>query len=181
MKLIILDRDGVINEDSDDFIRSVDEWVPIPGSISAITRLKKHGYITTIATNQSGVARGYIDLNTLEAMHEKFRALLEKSGQQIDDIVYCPHGPDDHCTCRKPAPGMLYTIAERFSTDPADIITVGDSLRDYQAAHAAGMGFSLVKTGKGQRTLASGKLPPRVPVFADLSEFADDLITRGRR
>lgn len=176
MKLIILDRDGVINEDSDDYIRSVNEWIPIPGSIKAIARLKNHGYTVAVATNQSGLARGYFDLSTLAAMHEKFRLLLEESGQHIDAIVYCPHGPDDQCMCRKPAPGMLHAIARRFSVDPVDIITVGDSLHDYQAARAAGMSFALVKTGKGRRTLSSGKLPRQVPVFTDLSEFVDDLI-----
>lgn len=178
MNLIILDRDGVINEDSDDYIKSLDEWVPIPGSIDAIRRLKEQGYTIAVATNQSGIARGYFDLATLEAMHDKFRVLPGQSGRQIDAIVFCPHGPDDHCACRKPAPGMLLDLAEHFSVDPADVMTVGDSLRDYQAARAAGMDFALVRTGKGMRTLATGELPEQVPVFADLAEFVDDLVKK---
>lgn len=176
MKLIILDRDGVINEDSDDYIKSADEWIPIPGSIEAIVRLKEHGYITTVATNQSGIARGYFDPDTLEAMHDKFRTLLLEAGQHIDAIDYCPHAPDDACSCRKPAPGMLLDLAGRFSVAPADVMTVGDSWRDYQAASKAGMKFALVRTGKGMRTLASCALPRQIPVFDDLSSFVDDLI-----
>ena len=122
--LIILDRDGVINEDSDDYIKSPEEWIPITGSLSAIARLNAAGYIVTIATNQSGIARGFFDLDDLDDMHEKMETLLEKEGGHIDDIAYCPHGPDIGCTCRKPAPAMLSRMLERFNAYPLSLIHI---------------------------------------------------------
>lgn len=175
-KLIILDRDGVINEDSDAYVKSADEWIPIQGSLAAIARLKAYGYTVAVATNQSGIKRGYLDLHTLEAMHAKLHKLLDDYGHCIDCIKFCPHGPDDGCNCRKPRPGMLEDIARRYHVEPTAVHTVGDALRDYQAAQAAGMQFVLVRTGKGRHTLASGQLPADVPVYADLSDFVDHLL-----
>jgi D-glycero-D-manno-heptose 1,7-bisphosphate phosphatase len=171
MKLIILDRDGVINEDSDAFVRSEREWVAIPGSLQAIARLNALGYKVAVATNQSGVARGYFSIQTLDAMHHKLSMQLEQVGGWIDRLEYCPHGPEDACECRKPRPGMLKKIAEAFQAYPPDVISVGDSLRDFQAAQAMGMQFALVSTGKGERTLSSGGLPDTIPVYADLAAF----------
>lgn len=186
-KLIILDRDGVINEDSDAFIKTVDEWIPIPGSIDAIVRLKQAGYTVAIATNQSGIARGYYDVATLDAMHAKMQALLvAQAGKQsdmpaqVDYIAYCPHLGDDVCECRKPKPGMLLTIAAHYGVaDTAHVVMVGDSLRDWQAADAAGMHYAQLRTGKGERTLASGDLPAAIPVFDDLAACVDQLLGEG--
>jgi D-glycero-D-manno-heptose 1,7-bisphosphate phosphatase len=134
--LIILDRDGVINEDSDEYIKSPDEFIPIAGSLEAIAKLNRAGYTIVVATNQSGIARGYFDEPTLHAMHDKLRTLLAAEGGRIDRIYYCPHGPDNHCDCRKPKPGLLQQILKDYPVDPADAIAIGDSLRDLQAAQA---------------------------------------------
>ncbi|MDH5180082.1 MAG: D-glycero-beta-D-manno-heptose 1,7-bisphosphate 7-phosphatase [Gammaproteobacteria bacterium] len=176
MKLIILDRDGVINEDSDNYIRSVDEFIPLPGSIEAMARLTHAGYSVTIATNQSGIARGYFDIHTLNMMHEKLHRLLAAQGGQVDGIFYCPHGPEDHCACRKPKPGLLQDIQSRFDIDLNDVYVVGDSLRDLEAARAVGARPVLVRTGKGERTLAKGKGLDGIPVYADLAAFVDELL-----
>jgi D-glycero-D-manno-heptose 1,7-bisphosphate phosphatase len=175
-KLIILDRDGVINEDSDDYIKSPSEWMPIAGSLAAIARLNEAGYSVTIATNQSGIARGFFDLDTLDDIHEKMEILLEKEGGHIDDIAYCPHGPDIGCTCRKPAPGMLNRMIERFNAYPRKTTMVGDTKSDYDAAMAAGISFALLKTGKGLRTIEQAALPDDVPVFDDLATYVDQLL-----
>lgn len=175
-KLVILDRDGVINEDSDDFIKSLDEWVPLPGSIEAIALLKKAGWIVGIATNQSGIARGLYDEATLHAMHDKLADLLAEHGVTVDYIAYCPHGPDSSCTCRKPLPGMYEEIAEQFGCDLNGVPVIGDSLRDLEAAVAAGAKPMLVRTGKGERTLAKGGLPENTPVFDDLAGAVEALL-----
>jgi D-glycero-D-manno-heptose 1,7-bisphosphate phosphatase len=175
MKLIILDRDGVINEDSNAFVKSEREWVAIAGSLQAIARLNALGYKVAVATNQSGVARGYFSIETLDAMHHKLRMQLAQVGGWIDWLEYCPHGPEDGCDCRKPDPGMLKKIAKAFGVSPPDVISVGDSLRDFQAAQAMGMQFALVRTGKGERTLCSGGLPETIPVYADLAAFVHKL------
>jgi len=179
MKLIILDRDGVINYDSDNYIRTVDEWIALPGSITAIANLSKAGYTIAIATNQSGIGRRYYSLDTLQAMHEKMRSLVAAQGGNIDKIAYCPHIPDDHCTCRKPLPGMLNDIIESYpnahATD-SQCWFVGDSLRDIEAAQAITMQSALVKTGKGQRTLDKGTLSVNIPVFDDLLAFSRHLL-----
>lgn len=183
-KLIILDRDGVINEDSDAFIKTVDEWIALPGSIEAIARLKQAGYTVAIATNQSGIARGYYDVATLDAMHEKMQGLLaqQDAQAQVDYIAYCPHLGDDACDCRKPKPGMLLTIAQHYgiavgdAKHTAEVLMVGDSLRDWQSAAAAGMQYAQVRTGKGERTLSSGDLPDDVPVFDDLAAVVAQLL-----
>lgn len=169
MKLIILDRDGVINHDSDEFIKTVDEFVPLPGSIEAISRLCQAGYRVAVATNQSGIARGYFDIDTLNAMHDKLRRELASHGGAIDMIAYCPHGPDDGCDCRKPRPGMYRAIARRFDLSLNGVPVIGDSLRDLQAAQLVGALPILVKTGKGQRTLNKGEGLDGISVYDNLS------------
>ena len=168
MKLIILDRDGVINYDSDNYIRSVEEFIPLPGSLEAIARLNRAGYKIAIATNQSGIARGYYDLDTLKAMHQKLSTELAKIGGQIDYITYCPHGPDDHCNCRKPLAGMLQEIARHFNVQLAGVPVIGDSLRDLQSAQSVGASPILVRTGKGERTIAKGEA-----ITQDISTLED--------
>lgn len=176
MKTIILDRDGVINYDSDNYIKSVEEFVPLPGSIEAIARLCQNGYRVAVATNQSGIARGYYDLDTLNAMHDKLRAELAVHGATIDMIAYCPHGPDEGCDCRKPKPGMYHAIAKRFGISLAGVPIVGDSLRDLQAAQQVGACPILVKTGKGERTLNKGDGLEGIPVFVDLQAAVSHLL-----
>ena len=183
MKLIILDRDGVINEDSDNYIKSPEEWIPIKGSLEAIAQLNAAGYKVAIASNQSGIARGYYDRDVLTDMHKKMRALLSQHNGKIDYIAYCPHGPDDHCSCRKPKPGMLLEIAEHFSLsfgtpiEQIQIVFVGDTLGDMKAAKQAAISFVLVKTGKGIRTLNTGKVDlNKTPVFESLRDFVVQLI-----
>lgn len=175
MSLIILDRDGVINEDSDAFIKSPEEWEPIAGSLEAIARLNQAGYQVAIATNQSGLARGLFDEKTLERIHQKLMRLLANKGGEIALIRYCPHGPDENCDCRKPRPGLLNDIANIMGVSLTDVPVVGDSLRDLQAAEAAGCKPILVKTGKGKKTLAEGRLPPATDIYTDLSAVADNL------
>ena len=174
MKLIILDRDGVINHDSDDYIKSPDEWVPIPGSLEAITSLKRAGYTVVVATNQSGVGRGLFDLYTLQKMQQE----VARAGGKIDGIFFCPHTPDDHCDCRKPKPGLLLDIAKKFNCDLMDVPAVGDSLRDIESAQTVGARPVLVRTGKGEAVVKSGKLPAGVAVYADLAAFVDALLAR---
>ncbi len=176
MKLIILDRDGVINRDSDDYIKSVDEFVTLPGSVAAIARLNQAGYRVAVATNQSGIARGYYDLDTLNAMHEKLRGELAALGGTVDMIAFCPHGPDDNCDCRKPKPGMYLEIAKRFDISLEGVPVVGDSLRDLQAAQAVGASPILVRTGKGERTIAKGEGLEGIPVFDDLAAAVTALL-----
>jgi len=177
-RLVILDRDGVINHDSKDFVKSADEWLPLPGNIEAIAALSAAGYKVAVASNQSGLARGLFDELDLEAMHAKLRTLVDEAGGKIDCIVVCPHGPDDDCDCRKPRPGMYLQIAEHFDTALDDVPVVGDSLRDLEAAVAAGAQPVLVRTGNGLQTesLLQGKLEA-VPVFDDLAAFVSDLVT----
>ena len=176
MHLIILDRDGVINQDSDDGIKSVDEWQPLPGSIEAIAKLSMNDYRIVVATNQSGVARGYFELDTLNQMHDKMHKLVNDAGGAIDAVLFCPHGPDEGCDCRKPKPGMLTDIAERLRTDLIDVPVVGDSLRDLQAAEAVGARPLLVRTGKGERTIA--KLGDHIgyPIYDDLAAVVEMLL-----
>ncbi len=177
MKLVILDRDGVINKDSDNFIKSVDEFIPYANSLKAIARLNHAGYTVAIATNQSGIGRGYYDEAALTAMHEKLQALLAPLNGHIDFITYCPHHPDANCDCRKPKPGLLNQIAHHFQTDLSEAILVGDSRRDLDAARVAGAQPILVKTGKGQGTLARGEGLENVPVYDHLLAFVEDLLT----
>ncbi len=175
MKLIILDRDGVINHDSDAYIKSPDEWRALPGSLQAIARLAKGGWRITVATNQSGVARGLFDLATLGAIHTKMHQAVGEAGGRIDAVFFCPHGPDHNCPCRKPSPGLYREILGRFRVEPRNVVVVGDSLRDLQAAEAAGCRGYLVLTGKGQRTQREGGLPAGTQVRADLAAVAAEL------
>ena len=177
MKLVILDRDGVINQDSDNFIKTVDEFIPLPGSVEAIAKLKHAGYKVYIATNQSGIFRGFYDVSTLNAMHEKLTSLLQQHDAEIDGIEYCPHGPDDNCDCRKPKTGMYLAIAKQVGlSDCSEIIVVGDSLRDLQAAQAINAKPHLVRTGKGERTIQKGEGLEGIPVYNDLADFVTQLL-----
>lgn len=175
MKLIILDRDGVINQDSDDYIKTLDEWIPLSGSIEAMARLNRAGWTVAVATNQSGLARGYYDVNTLEAMHKRLRELLAEQQAELGLIAYCPHGPEDGCLCRKPATGLLEQISAHYQQPLTGVWFVGDSLRDLQAAHKAGAVPVLVKTGKGAATAAK-QLPQGSMVFEDLAAVASHLL-----
>lgn len=178
MKLIILDRDGVINQDSDDYIKSPDEWIPIPGSLDAIARLNHAGYSVAIASNQSGIARGYFSLETLAAMNVKMNELLSQLGGRIDAMFFCPHGPKDGCDCRKPRPGMLTDIGNRFQAELGDVMFVGDNINDIKAAKAAGAKPVLVRTGKGEQTvgiLAENRLNG-VPVYDDLAGLVNTML-----
>lgn len=158
-KVVILDRDGVINYDSANYIKSPEEWIPLPGSLEAISKLKQAGYKIAVATNQSGLARGYYDLDTLSAMHLKMQKLLAEFGDdvKVDYISYCPHVSEDNCTCRKPKPGMLLEIAKYFSVEPEEVTFVGDKASDKKAAQAAKMQFVLVTTGYGEETAKACK------------------------
>lgn len=176
MKLVILDRDGVINKDRDDYVKSVAEWVPIPGSLEAIAKLNHAGWRVVVATNQSGIGQGLFGMAELNAMHDKLHRAVALLGGRIDAIFFCPHTADAGCHCRKPAPGMLLDIAQRFDIRLEETPLVGDSLRDLQAAAAAGALPILVRTGKGEKTRASPDLPPNTVVFADLAAFAEYLI-----
>ncbi|MFV2061296.1 MAG: D-glycero-beta-D-manno-heptose 1,7-bisphosphate 7-phosphatase [Gammaproteobacteria bacterium] len=178
MKLIILDRDGVINEDSDDFIKSPEEFIPIPGSFEAITRLCHAEYKVVIASNQSGIARGYYDLDTLNAIHAKMHRLLGVHGGKIEAVFFCPHGPDDNCDCRKPKPGMLNDIAKRYDIPLSNVPFIGDSLRDITAARAAGASPYLVKTGKGSRTIENSKNSEldNVPIYNNLNDAVNHIL-----
>lgn len=177
-RLIILDRDGVINEDSDAYIKCPAEWIPIAGSLEAIARLNRAGYRIVVATNQSGIARGMYDVATLAQIHQKMHQALQQVGGRIEAVFYCPDGPDDDSDCRKPRPGMFREIAARFEVDLAGVPAVGDSLRDLQAAAAVGAFPVLVRTGKGERTLAGGSGIEGVPVYGNLAEFAENLLSR---
>jgi D-glycero-D-manno-heptose 1,7-bisphosphate phosphatase len=176
MKLIILDRDGVINQDSDEFIKSPAEWIPIPGSLEAIARLNQADYHVVVCTNQSGIARGKFNMMTLNAIHQKMHAAAQSVGADIDAVFFCPHAADDHCDCRKPKPGMFHTIAKRFETNLKAVPTVGDSLRDLQAGFVAGCKPYLVLTGKGEKTREKGGLPPGTAIYANLSAVVDELL-----
>lgn len=173
-KLIILDRDGVINQDRDDFVKSVDEWIPIDGSMDAIAFLTEAGYTVAVATNQSGIGRKYFTLQDLTEMHAKMHRLALQAGGVIDGIWFCPHLADDNCNCRKPKPGMIQDILDRFQAQATDTWLAGDSLRDLQAIDAVGGKSALVLTGKGKKTLQEkeGELPENTQIFDNLLAFA---------
>ncbi len=187
MKLIILDRDGTINEDRDDFVKSAEEWVPLPGALEAIARLNQGGWHVVVASNQSGLGRGLFDLAALNAMHAKMHKLLAAHGGKIDAIFYCPHTPEDACHCRKPQPGLFEQILDRYGIDlspnpdasTTPVHAAGDSLRDLLAGAAVGCVPHLVLTGKGaiyrQQALAP-EFPPQTQVHADLAAFAENLL-----
>ncbi|PID61719.1 MAG: D-glycero-beta-D-manno-heptose-1,7-bisphosphate 7-phosphatase [Gammaproteobacteria bacterium] len=176
MKLIVLDRDGVINEDVTGTITKPEQWQPIEGSLDAIARLSQAGWHVAVTSNQSGIARGLLDLDTLNAIHRKMHDAVLRAGGRIDVVAFCPHTDSDDCNCRKPAPGMLYSISERLGVDLADVIVVGDSLRDMQAAMVAAARPVLVRTGKGQRTLDNNKGLGRIPIHDDLASFVTELL-----
>ena len=175
MKLIILDRDGVINYDSDKYIKSPAEWKPIPGSIEAIARLNQSGYRIVVATNQSGIGRGLFDMGVLNAINDKMTALVFQHGGRIEALFFCPHTAAENCDCRKPKTGMFEEIARRLETDLSGVPCVGDSLRDLEAAAKMGCQPILVLTGKGKRTQQEGNLPRKTLVFADLAEACKHL------
>ncbi|MDR0563956.1 MAG: D-glycero-beta-D-manno-heptose 1,7-bisphosphate 7-phosphatase [Azoarcus sp.] len=175
MNLIILDRDGVINYDSEQFIKSPDEWRPIPGSLEAIALLNRWGWRVVVATNQSGIGRGLFDMDTLNAIHDKMIKSLAQIGGRLDAIFFCPHPADSPCECRKPKPGMLIEIGERFDADLTSVPVVGDSLRDLQAGVAVGGLPYLVLTGKGTKTRDDPQLPPQTVIFDDLAAVAAQL------
>jgi len=176
-RLIVLDRDGVISHDSDQFIKSPDEWRPIPGSLAAIARLNHAGYRVVVATNQSGVGRGLLDFATLNAIHDKMHRALAHAGGRIDAVFYCPHTADSRCECRKPKAGMLQEIGVRFNVAMAGVPCVGDGLRDLQAAEAVGAQPILVLTGKGEKTHREGELPQGTVVYPDLAFAAAALLS----
>ena len=177
MKLVILDRDGVINFDSDQYIKSPAEWRPIPGSIEAIARLHQGGWRIAVATNQSGIGRGLFDMATLNAINDKMMEMVFRQGGRIDALFFCPHTASEACGCRKPRTGMFEEIAARFHTDLKNVPVVGDSLKDLQAADAVGAQPLLVLTGKGKRTREEGAMPRRTLVFENLAEAAKHVVT----
>ncbi len=172
MKLVVLDRDGTINHDSDQYIKSPAEWKPIKGSLEAIARLTQSGHRVVVATNQSGIARGLFDMTTLNAIHDAMQRAVQRAGGRIDAIFFCPHANDADCECRKPKPGMLLEIGRRLNADLEGVPVVGDALRDLQAAQAVRARPVLVLTGKGKKTRSAGGLPPGTEIFADLAAFA---------
>lgn len=182
VSLVILDRDGVINHDSDDYIKSPDEWQPLPGSLEAIARLCRADYTVVVATNQAGVGRGLFSLEMLTRIHRKMASSIRDKGGRLDSIFFCPHSPADQCGCRKPKPGMLLEISDRLSIGLSGVPVVGDSLRDLEAAAAAGAMPVMVKTGRGRLTqeqLSQGELSHtlgQTPVYADLAAFTDAVL-----
>lgn len=181
-RLVILDRDGVINHDSDEFVKTPDEWLPIAGSIEAIARLSSAGFTVAVATNQSGIGRKFLDKPALEAMHDKLRSLVKDAGGHVGRIVYCPHHPDAGCDCRKPAPGLYQQLSRQYNVPLDGVPIVGDSERDLDAARAVNARPILVLTGKGEKT--AGDLQQRgqdVEAFADLDAAATRLIEEIRK
>lgn len=177
-RFIVLDRDGVINRDSEQFIKSPDEWQPIAGSIEAIARLNRAGFRVVVATNQSGIGRGLFDTATLLAIHNKMMKTVAQAGGRIDAVFFCPHAADSNCACRKPKPGMLQEIAQRFGIDMTGVPCVGDGLRDLQCAAAVDAQPILVLTGKGERTLREGGFPLNTLIYPDLA-FAVSALLEG--
>lgn len=179
MKLIILDRDGVINQDREKPVSSPEEWLPIPGALEAIARLNQAGYRVVVATNQSGIARGLLDIMTLNSIHQKMHEAAQAVGAEIDAVFFCPHSLEEHCDCRKPQPGMLNAIAQRFEVSLKGIPLVGDSLRDLQAGFVVGCQPFLVASGKGTDTYAKGGLPPGTIFFPDLAAVAEHVLSHA--
>lgn len=179
--LVILDRDGVINQDSADFIRSADAWQPLPGAPEAIARLHAAGWRIAVATNQSGIARGLFDADTLDAIHDRMQQVIRQAGGRIEHVALCPHGPDDRCGCRKPAPGLIHAIEAALGINARGAPFVGDTLRDLRAARAAGCRPVLVRTGKGRQTerALDNETAEGVMVFDDLAAFADYWLRPG--
>ena len=182
MKLIVLDRDGTINQDSDDFVKTADEWIALPGALEAIARLNHAGWHCVVASNQSGLGRGLFDVGMLNAIHSKMHKMLAAAGGRVDAVFYCPHAPDEGCRCRKPGPGLFEQIAERYGVDMKGMPVVGDSTRDLVAGVAVGCEPHLVLTGKGAayrgRALPE-TFPAHTRTHADLAAFAEYLVTRS--
>ena len=176
MKLVVLDRDGTINQDSDQYIKSPAEWKPLKGSLEAIALLTQNGYRVVVATNQSGIARGLFDMTTLNSIHDTMHKAVALAGGRIDAVFFCPHAADANCECRKPNPGMLQEIGRRMNVTLTGVPMVGDGLRDLQAAAAVGGQPVLVLTGKGRRTQKDGGLPEGTRVFPDLAAFVADFL-----
>lgn len=172
-RLILLDRDGVINFDSPDYIKSPDEWRAIPGSVEAIASLRAGGRIVAVCTNQRGIARGKFSLDDLEAIHAKMSEALAAGGTKLDAVTFCPHAADAGCNCRKPKPGMLLSMMDRFRAKPEETVFVGDTIRDLEAAAAAGCAAVLVRSGKGPEEEAEAtRRGLRFTAFDDLAAFA---------
>ena len=176
---VILDRDGVINQDSDAFIKSPDEWLPMEGSLEAIAQLNRSGFKVVVITNQSGLARGLFDIQVLNAIHDKMRAMVGVVGGEIESIYVCPHGPDDDCLCRKPKPGLFHQFAKEKQIDLTNIYAIGDSLRDLEASIAVDAQPILVKTGKGLQTISNSP-QLKLPIFENLYEAATYIIASTR-
>jgi D-glycero-D-manno-heptose 1,7-bisphosphate phosphatase len=179
MRLVILDRDGVINEDSDAYVKSPDEWIPIPGSLEAIARLNASGWRVVVASNQSGLGRGLFDITALNAVHDKLHRELAQVGGQLDGLFFCPHAPEDGCGCRKPKTGLLLEIAERFNIELEGLPCIGDSLRDLEAARTVSAQPILVLTGKGAETRKRLARLGSVKVYPRLAEAVDALLSEG--
>jgi D-glycero-D-manno-heptose 1,7-bisphosphate phosphatase len=178
MPYIILDRDGVINYDSEHYIKSPDEWIPIPGSLEAIAQLNRFGFQVVVATNQSGIARGFFDLDTLDLIHEKLMRELAAVGGYVEEIFFCPHHPKDHCACRKPKPGLLHQIEEKYVINLAETYFIGDAFVDVQAAQTAGCKPVLVLTGKGQLSMEKYPALTTIPHFPDLARAVDYILSQ---
>lgn len=183
VKLVVLDRDGTLSPDPEDFVRAPEDWVPLPGALEAVARLNHGGWRVVLASNQSGLGRGLFDVATLNAVHARMHKLLAAAGGRIEAVFFCPHAPEDDCACRKPAPGLFLDIARRMGVPPAQIVAAGDSVRDVQAAAAAGCQAHLICTGQSLPVPGDGAaLPPGVPlgtqVHADLSAFVDVVLAR---
>ena len=181
-KAVLLDRDGVINFDSPDYILAPDQWRPIPGSLEAIARLTRAGIPVAICSNQAALGRSMIDQATFRAIHAKMMLAIEEQGGEIAHVAYCPHKPEDRCGCRKPEPGLLHESLEAIGMPACEAVMIGDSLRDVQAAHAAGVPAWLVQSGYGDAEAIlqkSRELMPRIPVYPDLGAAVDALLKQG--
>jgi D-glycero-D-manno-heptose 1,7-bisphosphate phosphatase len=181
MPFIILDRDGVINYESEEYIKSPEEWLPIPSSLDAIAQLNRFGFRVLIATNQSGIARGYLNLETLDLIHEKFMQELRAVGGYVDEIFFCPHHPEDHCACRKPKPGLFYQMQERYPVNFAQTFFIGDTMSDVEVAQCVGCMPLLVLTGKGQKNLENYPELLKIPNFSDLARAVEYVLSRQRK
>ena len=184
IKLVILGRDGILNQFREGHVTAPEEWDPVPGALEAVARINHAGWHTVVATNQSGIGRGMIDMSAVNAVHAHMNKLLMAQGARVDAVFFCPHMPEDHCDCRKPKPGLLLDIGRRYGTDLSQVPVVGDTLRDLQAAHAAGCEPHLVLSGRAkglegdalQQLLAQ---VPRARVHEDLNAFVDFLLARA--
>ena len=186
MKLIILGRDGILNEYRDDHVKAPAEWVPIPGALEAVSRLNHAGWHAVVATNQAGIGRGMIDMASVNLIHAHMNKLMQAQGARLDAVFFCPHTPEEQCDCRKPLPGMMLEIGERYGVDLDHVPVAADTLRDLQAAHAAGCEPHLVRTGRAAQLDDAVveqwcKQVPGVRVHADLSAMAEQLIARDQR